>query len=68
MIFADCNLNVGPEEPATYMERVKVPEEQLALQCIPLDRSLWRVLNYEKFIVEREKLLAEKANKYLGLA
>jgi hypothetical protein len=68
VIFADCNLNVSTEEPATYMDRVKVSDEQLVLQCIPLDRGLWRVLNYEKFITAREKLLAEKANKYLGLA
>jgi hypothetical protein len=68
VIFADTNLNVATEEPATYMERIKVPDEQLIAQCIPLDRALWRVLNYEKFIVAREKLLAETANKYLGLA
>jgi hypothetical protein len=68
VIFADCNLNVGTEEPATYMERVRVTDEQLACQCIPLDRGLWRVLNYEKFVAAREKLLAEAANKYLALA
>lgn len=68
VICADCNLHVSTEEPATYMERVKVPDEQLILQCIPMDRGLWRVLNYEKFIAAREKLLAERSNKYLGLA
>ena len=67
VICADTNLDVGTEEPATYIERIKVPEEQLIAQCIPLDRGLWRVLNYEKFIVAREKLLAERSNKYLGL-
>jgi hypothetical protein len=50
------------------MERLKVPDGQLSAQCIPLDRGLWRVLNYEKFIVAREKLLAERANRHLGLA
>jgi hypothetical protein len=68
VICADSNLNVATEEPATYMERIKVPEEQLIAQCLPLDRGLWRVLNYEKFITAREKLLAERSNKYLGLA
>lgn len=68
VISADTNLNVGTEEPATYIERIKVPDEQLIAQCIPLDRGLWRVLNYEKFITARERLLAETANKYLGLA
>lgn len=68
VICADTNLNVGTEEPATYMERIKVPDEQLIAQSIPLDRGLWRVLNYEKFIAARERLLAERANKYLGLA
>jgi len=68
LICADTNLDVGSEEPATYIERIKVPDEQLIVQCIPLDRSLWRVLNYEKFVAAREKLLAEGSNKYLGLA
>lgn len=68
VISADTNLNVGTEEPATYIARIKVPDEQLIAQCIPLDRGLWRVLNYEKFITARERLLAETANKYLGLA
>lgn len=68
VICADTNLDVGTEEPATYIDRIKVPEEQLIVQCIPMDRGLWRVLNYEKFIAAREKLLAEGSNKYLGLA
>ena len=36
VICADTNLNVGTEEPATYIDRIKVPEEQLVTQCIPL--------------------------------
>jgi hypothetical protein len=67
VICAETNLDVSTEEPATYIERIKVPEEQLIAQYIPLDRGLWRVLNYEKFIAAREKLLAEGCNKYLGL-
>lgn len=68
VLRADTNLNVGTEEPATYINRLQIPEEQLIAQCIPSDRSLWRVLNYEKFIVAREKLFAECANKYLRLS
>jgi len=67
ILRADTNLNVGTEEPATYIDRLKIPDAQLEAQCIPTDRSLWRVLNYEKFVTAREKLFAERANKYLGL-
>jgi hypothetical protein len=67
ILCADTNLNVGTEEPATYLERLKIPDELMAAQCIPTDKSLWRVLNYEKFIAARQKLFAERANMYLGL-
>jgi hypothetical protein len=66
VISASTNLNVGTEEPATYMERLNVSAEQLRLQCIPEDRLLWHVLSYEKFCASREKLLTESMNRYLG--
>jgi len=66
LLSAETNLNVGTEEPATYMERLSVSDDQLRAQAIPRDRDLWRVAKYEKFILEREKLLAVQANEYLG--
>jgi len=37
----------------------------LELQCIPQDEELWRIENYEKFLDERRKLLAEHLNRFL---
>ncbi len=67
VLSAGTNLDVGTEEPATYIERLKIPGRQLDLQCIPPDRNLWRVRNYEKFWHARTRLLAQRANAYLGL-
>lgn len=61
------NLDAGTEEPATYMARCDIPERQLRIQCIPLDKALWRVDRYEDFLTERRKLLAQCANDFLGI-
>lgn len=67
VLSAGTNLDVSTEEPATYIDRLKIPARQLELQCIPLDRELWRVRNYERFWHARMRLLAQRANRYLGL-
>jgi len=67
LISASTNLDVTTEEPATYMARLQVPARQLEIQCIPSDKSLWRVARYEKFVEERQKLLAASSNAFLGM-
>jgi hypothetical protein len=67
IISAAANLNVGTEEPGTYMKRLQVPETQLERQCIPLDESLWRVNRYDEFLDERRKLLADRLNEFMGM-
>lgn len=37
----------------------------LELQCIPEDRELWKIENYEQFLEERRKLLANSLNTFL---
>ena len=66
VISANANLNVGTEEPATYIERLNIPKAELKKQCVPLDRELWRVPRYEDFLRERRKLLAQQSNEFLG--
>lgn len=66
VLSANTNLNVGAEEPATYMKRIKVGNTQLEKQCIPTDRALWRLDRYNDFLKERRRLLAETANHFLG--
>jgi hypothetical protein len=67
IISATTNLDVTTEEPGTYLPRLGVSREQLARQCIPFDRQLWRVPRYKDFLARRCKLLAEEANAYLGV-
>ncbi len=38
----------------------------LELQCIPLDKNLWKIENYEQFLEERRKILAKNLNDYLN--
>lgn len=49
IISASTNLGVSTEEPATYIERLNVSKDELRLQCVPEDPSLWRVLNYGRW-------------------
>jgi hypothetical protein len=67
VLSAGTNLEVGAEEPGTYMKRHQVPEKQLDAQCIPRDEGLWRVGRYDEFVAERRRLLAERANEFLGV-
>ncbi len=39
--------------------------ESLKRQCIPENEDLWKIENYQSFLVERRKLLAEKFNGFL---
>ena len=67
VISASANWNVGAEEPATYMNRIRVSDIQLQKQCIPMDRSLWRLDRYDDFLKERRRLLSIAANDFLGI-
>ena len=49
-----------------YLKEIKEKSpEALDKQCIPQDESLWKIENYEEFLVARRKILAENLNKYL---
>jgi hypothetical protein len=67
VLSASANWSVGAEEPATYMNRVQVSDIELQKQCIPTDRSLWRLGRYDNFLKERKQLLSDAANKFLGV-
>jgi hypothetical protein len=67
VIGANANLDVSSEEPASYINRLEIPESELRKQCIPLDRDLWRMPRYREFLRERRRLLADAANRFLGI-
>jgi hypothetical protein len=68
VLSAGTNLNVATEEPATYLDRIDVKSSDLDAQCIPSDRELWRIRNYDMFVQARRRLLARRANNFLGIA
>ena len=67
VISAKTNLNVSSEEPASYVDRLKISPQELEKQCIPTDPDLWKGAKYREFLKERRRLLAESLNKFLGL-
>jgi hypothetical protein len=50
----------------TYLEDVERQHPKaLKLQTIPRDRSLWKLENFENFLRERRRMLAEELNQFL---
>ena len=50
-----------------YLKSVKMRfPKALELQCIPEDEDLWDMENYEHFLEERRKILAEHLNRFLS--
>jgi hypothetical protein len=70
---ADCLANIAfvapsersatVEEPDIYLARLRA--DVLESQCIPADRSLWRVERAEDFWEARKALLSNAFNEYL---
>jgi hypothetical protein len=67
VLSEEDNLDISMEEPATYLKRLSVEPEKLEVLCIPRDESLWRVDQYDAFLEARRKMLAQRANEYLGV-
>lgn len=50
-----------------YLRTVKSAfPKALELQCIPQDEHLWQIENYEFFLEERRKILADQLNNFLS--
>ena len=61
-----ANRSKAAMDAALYLADVaeKFPKA-LDLQCIPTDRELWKIGNYEKFLETRRALLASHINAFL---
>jgi hypothetical protein len=61
------NLGISDTLPEIYFPAVesKYPGA-LASQWVPMDPQLWRIENYQEFLAERRRLLAEAANTFLN--
>jgi hypothetical protein len=62
-----ANRTKAAMDPSVYLSEVseRFPKA-LELQCIPTDRELWRLSNYEQFLEARRKLLASKINAFIA--
>jgi 5-methylcytosine-specific restriction endonuclease McrA len=62
----ETNLLVTNRDPAEYLE-VFADKSPGAIEShwIPLDRELWKIENYPKFLEARRELLAAAANEFL---
>ncbi len=63
----DTNLVISNRKPEEYFLEVQNAHPgALESQWIPMQRRYWRLKNYLQFLEEREKLLAQAANDFLG--
>ncbi len=62
----DTNISISNRAPEDYMPeyQAKCPGA-IETHWIPMDPKLWKIENYEKFLEERRKLLAQAANSLL---
>lgn len=67
-ISARTNKWIGKRKPSDYLHEVieKTNPGELSKQCIPNDKSLWKLEAYDDFLKERRKLVAERLNQFLG--
>lgn len=69
-IAGRTNQRIGRKPPEAYFPRIveKRGADALEAQLIPLDKKLWRVENYRRFLDWRRERLAEAINAHLEAA
>jgi hypothetical protein len=65
-LTADTNINISNKPPNEYLPEI---EENfpcaLTKQFIPMNKELWKLENYEKFLETRRETIAKCINEYL---
>ena len=62
----DTNLEISDRKPSEYFEEyIQKQPGAVESHWITMDRELWKVENYLKFLEARRELLAQAANKFL---
>ncbi len=68
IISKEANNDIKYKDPKEYLKELKkVSSELLEKHFIPMDESLWSVDNYEEFLKERIRLIAEAIEKEFGI-
>ena len=68
IISGKANRKISDKSPSDYIPSIieRQGEEALTKQCIPTDRDLWKIENYDKFLQERRLLIVQKINEFIG--
>jgi hypothetical protein len=65
-LTAKPNRQISKRPPEEYLEEIVAKHpERLEAQCIPMDRSLWRLDRFKDFLAARRLALAEAINDLL---
>lgn len=61
------NRRLGTQPPIEYFPKIidGLGEQALRNQCIPIDKNLWRVENYDDFLEQRRELVTLRLNQLL---
>lgn len=60
-----ANRKISNTSPEEYLS--EIDSSKLEKQFVPLDKNLWKIENYEDFLMHRRRIIIEKANAYLKL-
>lgn len=66
-IDGKTNRSIGYKEPKIYFEHIikTYGEDTLKSQLIPMDKELWELTNYKKFLEARRQLIAEEISTFM---
>jgi len=63
----ETNLQISNRPPVQYFPEIESKHPgSLASHWIPMDENLWKKENFKDFLVARQELLADAANKFLN--
>ncbi len=67
-IGGKTNRSITNKEPKTYFEEIidKRGQDALLSQLIPMEKDLWEISNYRKFLEFRRKQIANELNTFLS--
>lgn len=67
LITGETNRELRDRPPEDYLADIDQDGgEMLNAHCIPRDRELWKIENYEKFLKKRRELLADATNRLMA--
>jgi hypothetical protein len=65
-LAAKPNRQISKRPPEQYLAEIAIQHaDRLAAQCIPTDRALWKLENYQRFLAARRELLARGVEELL---